>query len=124
MLVLGDNMKKGFTLVELMAVILLIGLLCVFAIPAVINQVGKKSEEVDDLTKNIIYSAAELYIYDMNITSPNCGDITLQKLIDGNYLDKSSATFASGTEIPTNRIIKVTRDEYLQNQYELVKKCD
>ena len=40
-------MKKGFTLVELMAVILLIGLLCVFAIPAIVNQVGKKSEEVD-----------------------------------------------------------------------------
>ena len=117
-------MKKGFTLVELMAVILLIGLLCVFAIPAVINQVGKKSEEVDDLTKEVIYSATELYIYDMNIVTPNCGDITLQKLIDGNYLDKSSATLASGSEIPTNRIIKVTKDSYNQNQYELVKKCN
>ena len=117
-------MKKGFTLVEIMAVILLIGLLCVFAIPAIVNQVGKKSEEVDQVTKDIIYSAAQLYITDQNLTVPNCGDITIQKLIDNNYLDNSVKKLPSGKEIPTNRIIKVTKDTYNQNEFELVKKCN
>lgn len=117
-------MKKGFTLVELMAVILIIGLLCVFAIPAVVNQVGKKSEEVDQVTRDIIFAAAELYVNDQNIVVPNCGDITIQTLIDGGYLDKSSTTYASGNEIPTNRIIKVIKDSYQQNEYSLVKKCN
>lgn len=118
-------MKNGFTLVEVMAVILLIGLLSIFAIPAVVNQVSKKGEDVDNVTKKIIYSAAELYINQNNITFENenyCG-ITLQLLIDKGYLDQSSATYASGNKIPTNRIIKVKKDGYNQNEYELVKSC-
>ena len=124
--ILGDDMKKGFTLIEMIAVILLIGLLTIFAIPAVMNQVGKKSEEVDQITKDIIYSAAELYMNQNNIVIEDekyC-DITLQKLIDAGYLDKSSTTYASGNKIPTNRIIKVTKDTYNQNKYELVKTCE
>ena len=127
MIILGDDMKKGFTLVEVIAVILLIGLLVVFAIPAVVNQVGKKSEEVDQVTEEIIYSAAELYMNHKNIVisgSETYCEITLQKLINEGYLDKSSATYASGNEIPTNRIIKVTKDAYNQNEYELVKTCE
>lgn len=120
-------MKKGFTLIEVMAVILLIGLLVVFAIPSVVNQVGKKSEEVDQVTEEIIYAATELYMNHKNIVvSGNeiyC-EITLQELIDEGYLDKSSATYASGNKIPTNRIIKITKDLYNQNQYDLVKTCE
>lgn len=118
-------MKKGFTLIEMIAVILLVGLLTIFAIPAVVNQVGKKSEEVDNVTKKIIYSAAELYVQqrDIVITDKYC-EITLQKLIDEGYLDKSNTSYASGNQIPTNRIIKVTKDAYNQNEYELVKNCE
>lgn len=125
MIILGDDMKKGFTLIEMIAVILLVGLLTIFVIPAVVNQVGKKSEEVDNITKEIIYSAAELYVQqkDIVITDKYC-EITLQKLISEGYLDKSSATYASGNQIPTNRIIMVTKDAYNQNEYELVKNCE
>ena len=127
MIILGDDMKKGFTLIEVIAVILLIGLLVVFAIPAVVNQVGKKSEEVDQVTEEIIYSATELYMNHKNIIiseSETYCEITLQELINEGYLDKSSATYASGNEIPTNRIIKITKDAYNQNQYDLVKVCE
>ena len=119
-------MKKGFTLVELMAVILLIGLLAVFAIPAIVNQINKKGEEIDKVTEEIIFSATELYIEhkDINIESgKSYCEITLQHLINDDYLDMSSATYASGNKIPTNRIIKVTKDSYNQNIYELVKEC-
>lgn len=126
MLLLGDDMKKGFTLVEVMAVILLIGLLSIFAIPAVVNQVSKKSEEVDAVTEKIIYSAAELYMNQNNITveegSSYC-EITLQLLIDKDYLDQSSATYASGNKIPTNHVIKVEKDGY-KTIYELVESCE
>ena len=125
-MLLGDKMKKGFTLIEVIAVILLIGLLTVFTIPAVVNQIGKKSDEVDELTEKIIYGATELYMEQQDIifTEESYCDITLQKLIDEGYLDKNSATYASGNEIPTNRIIKVTKNAYNQNQYKLVKNCE
>ena len=75
--------SKGFTLVEVIAVILLIGLLTIMVIPSVISQVGNKSEEINDITKNMIFSATKLYLDNNNIevTDTNC-DITLQKLID------------------------------------------
>lgn len=121
-------MKKGFTLVEIMGVILLIGLLVVFALPEVVNQINKKGEEVDSLTREIIYSAADLYVKQNNIViedNKNYCEITLQDLINADYLDISSATYASGNKIPTNRIIKVTKDTlYGQNSYELVKECE
>lgn len=125
MLLLGDDMKKGFTLVEVMAVILLIGLLSIFAIPAVVNQVSKKSEEVDAVTEKIIYSAAELYMNQNNITVEEGSycEITLQLLIDKDYLDQSSATYASGNKIPTNHVIKVEKDGY-KTIYELVESCE
>lgn len=121
----GDAMKKnGFTLIEVIAVVLLIGLLSIFVLPAVINQIGNKTETINDVTKNMIYSATKLYIEqnEMEITGKDC-TITLQKVIDAGLLDKSAATYASGTEIPTNRIIEVTKNAYNQYEYEIVKTC-
>jgi len=117
--------SKGFTLIEVIAVILLIGLLTIMVIPSVINQVGNKSEEINDITKNMIFSATKLYLDNNNIevTDTNC-DITLQKLIDYGLLDKSAATYPSGVEIPTNRIIKITKNKYNQYDYSIVKKCN
>lgn len=117
--------KKGFTLVEIMAVILLIGLLLVLVVPNVINQVGNKKDVLDDLTKNIIYSATKLYIEqnDIIIEDEYC-NITLQDIIDAGLLDKSSATYTSGKTIPTNRIIMVKKNAYNQYDYSIVKTCE
>lgn len=127
MVLLGDDMKNGFTLIEILAVILLIGLLAVFTVPTVVNQVSKRSEEIDEISKKVIYSATDLYVKDQELifdktNLPYCL-ITLQTLIDNGYLDKNSAKYASGTEIPTNQIIKITKDSYNQNQYQLVQSC-
>lgn len=116
--------RRGFTLIEVIAVILLIGLLTVFLVPTIVNQMGNKQNEINSITEDIIYSAANIYIeqHDVNIQGTYC-DIKLQTLIDAGLLDKSSVTYTSGDIIPTNRIIKVTLNSYNQYEYEIVKSC-
>lgn len=55
-------MKKGFTLVELLGVIALLGLLILIVYPTVMEQIEKKQNEVISTKAKLIYSGAELYV--------------------------------------------------------------
>ena len=55
MLISGDDMRRrGFTLIEVIAVILLIGLLTVFLVPTIVNQMGNKQNEINSITEDIM----------------------------------------------------------------------
>jgi prepilin-type N-terminal cleavage/methylation domain-containing protein len=55
-------MKKGFTLVELLATISLIGLLLLIVYPKVLNIAQEKEKELDDSKKTLIYNAVLDYM--------------------------------------------------------------
>ena len=55
-------MKKGFTLVELLAVIILIGVLLVFTYPKILDIKEKKEIEVDSAKEKLINNAALEYM--------------------------------------------------------------
>ena len=55
-------MKKGFTLAELLGVIVIIGLLLLLLIPLIINGVKNKEEEVGYVQENIIYESVGEYL--------------------------------------------------------------
>ena len=55
-------MKKGFTLAELLGVIVVIGLLLLLLIPLIINGVKNKEEEVGYVQEEIIYDAVSEYL--------------------------------------------------------------
>jgi prepilin-type N-terminal cleavage/methylation domain-containing protein len=55
-------MKKGFTLVELIAVITLLGLLLALVYPKIIDIAEKKQADIDDAKKELIYNAAKDYM--------------------------------------------------------------
>lgn len=117
-------MKKGFTLVEMLAVIIIIALLSLIVLPQIVNQVGNQKEKVSDVTKNIIYSSAELYL-DENIsidpirTSKNVC-ITLEQLVKSEKLEKPLTDYKTGKQIPLNYGVKVSLNEYNERVYELV----
>ncbi len=55
-------MKKGFTLLELLGVIAILGLLVLICYPVVLEQVEKKQKEIDQVKLELIESAADAYI--------------------------------------------------------------
>ena len=88
-------MKKGFTLVELLAVIILLGILLAFTYPKILNIAEKKTAEVDQAKIKLINSATLEYmntkvdddnqkVYDQNVGDEYCillDDIDKENLI-------------------------------------------
>lgn len=57
---------KGFTLVEILAVITILSLLMVFVVPNFLNLLNKSKASTIDIQKQMIISAARLYVEDCN----------------------------------------------------------
>ena len=53
---------KGFTLAELLGVIVVIGLLLLLIIPAIINGVSSREDEVEAAQNEIIFEATAEYL--------------------------------------------------------------
>lgn len=57
-------MNKGYTLIELLGVILILTLLTLLVVPNVVNSIKKSGSNSDELMSNMIKSAAKLYMSD------------------------------------------------------------
>ncbi len=57
---------KGFTLVEILAVITILSLLMVFVVPNFLSLLNKSKASTIDIQKQMIISAARLYVEDCN----------------------------------------------------------
>lgn len=83
-------MKKGFTLVELLGVIALLGLLVLVTYPMIMEQIEKKQKEVDSAKLELIYSGADSYIgehpeeYPYRVGNQFC--ISLETLVNDNKI--------------------------------------
>ena len=116
--------RNGFTLVELLAVVSILSLLLLLVAPKIVNQLNNSKEDVNDATKKIIYNAAENFIKDFNIDikdyETKC--IPVEELQDEKYLSNSVTDNESGVDIKENKSVKVTYDEDLGYNFELISK--
>ena len=76
--------KRAFTLIELIAVIVILTVLITFVGPQLINSLNDKKEDALEATKQIILSAARGYVIDYKIEVPTT--ITISELCTKNYL--------------------------------------
>ena len=103
-------MKKGFTLIELMAaVVIFVGIISI-AIPTIMNQINAKKEEISSTTLNTIYEAARLYMADYNISDEiNIGNnycVSLDELTQEEYLSSPIIDPTTRKEIPLTKYVK------------------
>lgn len=105
-------MKRGFTLVELLAVIIILGLLVTLLVPNVITLLKSNSLKVYKIKEKELLNAAEDYIeYDSDFIAPTTSEpvkyITIQSLISKNYINK---ILDNSTGEECSAFVKITKN--------------
>ncbi|SEO93696.1 prepilin-type N-terminal cleavage/methylation domain-containing protein [Amphibacillus marinus] len=85
--------EKGFTLVELLAVIVILGIIVAIAIPAIGSIIDGAGEKADAAEVQLIIDAARLYEIEEGSTFP----VTVESLIEDGYLDERQGDAPSGS---------------------------
>ena len=114
--------KNGFTLIEMLSVVIILTVLSLLIIPNVVNSIKEYQSTTDSLSMAIITTGADLYIDDYKNSYPsyygNTYCVTLEKLVDLGYLKKPVKY--QDEDITDLKTLKITYDDTYN--YELVDK--
>ena len=116
--------NKAFTLIELLAVVILLSIIVFLVLPNVVGLLKDKETEIDELTFTIIKDATKLYmednneLYDKKTGNQYC--ISLSELVENEYL-KDNIKY-DGKDITNLMSIQVNYNGGYN--YELVKNND
>lgn len=117
--------KEGFTLVELMGVLVILSLILIISVPAIINNFKKSEGEDIENFKKELYSAAETYYienihrFDFNITPTY--KVYISELIDDGYISGSRVNPIVNKKISfENSYIELTRTGTGVIQYDYI----
>ncbi|NMB97745.1 MAG: prepilin-type N-terminal cleavage/methylation domain-containing protein [Clostridiaceae bacterium] len=98
----GKN-KKGFTLVELIAVVAIIGVLTLIAIPMYNSSQAKARDAADEANRRILKGAAAMYLAENGVPT---GAITWKGTTPGGNNDKWVDYLEAWPEYPKNKATK------------------
>ena len=116
-----DMKKNGFTLVELLGVIIIIAALSLVVFPLVMNGFKKNKKEISAVTKTLIEEAATVYMNE----NPNMYEkvdgnvycISLSQIVDSGNLSSPLNDTTTGNDIPLSNKVRVTIEnrQYMPN---------
>lgn len=113
---------KGFTLAEILGVIVVVGLLLILIVPTVINRLNSTKDEAKEAGMNLVYSAADQYIrenakkYPSGKSGRYC--IAIQTLIDEGKLVAPVKDVSTGEDI-SDKSVMVTIYSAGTSDYEI-----
>ena len=118
--------KKGFTLIEVLAVVTIMGLIFLLIIPKISNSLKSKKTDIDKTTKSMIVSAAKLYVNDnkdgFDKDNENIYCLPISQLVKKQYLDTKVKNVTDDIDITNSMSVKITYENKFK--YELVDKKD
>ena len=120
--------KNGFTLIELLGVIIILSLLVILVFPSIINSIRNSSEKTDEVTLELIYNAANLYIENhKNAFYKNNGNeysIELQNLVDEGLLVSPVKLSESDDDLTNQKCVQVSYDNGFDYELKNSGECE
>ncbi len=115
--------RRGLTLIELLAVITIMGLILLVVLPSVTSISKKAAEQQYNQAVTVLKSAAKAYVEQIDSEGLyNVGDyktITLQDLVDAKLLDTPFINPKTKDEVPLASTIKIIKVDISEYDYEL-----
>lgn len=117
--------QKGFTLVEVLAVIIILGVIGLIVMPAVTGSINDSKDDLYDMQVSNIIEAGKTWSADnLNSLPTISGDskvVTLQELQENGYIDEDITNPKTNKKFdPTTTCVKVT---YNGKKYEYSLGC-
>jgi prepilin-type N-terminal cleavage/methylation domain-containing protein len=103
--------NKGFTLAELLGVIVILGLLLLLVFPTIIGQMKKGEAKISEATEKIIFNAASNYIdgnlnkYPVSTNVTYC--FTLEELVNAKEVVEGLLIDSKGNKLDFSKKVEV-----------------
>jgi len=118
--------KKGFTIVEIIAVVIVLGLIALLAFPPMLNMIKNSENELSNAAKTLIYTASSQYtskyVNDFPKKEGNIYCITIEELIKEEFLTNSIQDENLG-DFGLQTKIKITVNNDLKFDYIIDNEC-
>lgn len=117
-------MKRGFTIVELLGVLVILSLLMLLIFPNVIDFIKKANDKIDDGTLNLVYNASDLYIENHILDFPkingnkyviNLNDLKSENLLPSLDIKKNSLE---------DKCVQVTYQDKYEYELKNIGECE
>lgn len=86
-------MKKGFTLIEVIGTVIILGMIALLAFPQLLKLVKTTNKELSEASKTLVYTASSQYVNKYIDDYPKIDDstycITMRNLVSEGFLTKS-----------------------------------